>query len=774
MPRAKRRKKKSASGRRSLRRRLVLLGLLPIGVVLAAYTLYLDRIVTDKFEGKRWAIPSRVYARALELYPDKLITPEQLVAELKLSGYRASADGMSPASYHRRGPRLTLATRRFSHWDGVEPARLLEISFEDGRISRLVDAINGAAVPLARLEPMQIGTLYPAHKEDRILVKLDELPGYLIDALIGVEDRHFMSHHGLDFKGIGRALLANIRAGSVVQGGSTLTQQLVKNFYLSSERTLSRKFNEAIMALLLELHYDKREILQAYANEIYLGQDGARAIHGFGLAAQFYFNKPVSELTLPQAALLVAILRGPAYYDPRRHPERALARRNQVIDTLARDGRITPGQAQEAKRTPLGLSPRPNHGSGRYPAFIDLVKRQLRQDYREADLRSEGLRIFTSLDPLQQQRAETALKRWIERLEKDYKMAPGLLQGGVVLSRAGSAEVTALVGGRDARYRGFNRALDIRRPVGSLLKPALYLNALEQGYTLASPILDEPIEIPLEGGRLWRPDNYDHTPHGQVMLIDALAHSYNLAAVRLGTTLGIGSTIETLERLGFQRPLKPYPSLLLGAVEMAPIDIAQLYQTLADDGFYTPLRAVREVVDQQGRPLQRYPLETEQRFDPATVELINYALQEAVRHGTGQQVAATLPANIHLAGKTGTTDELRDSWFAGFSRDQVAVVWLGGDNNEITGLTGASGALRVWADIMEQLTPVDQPLTLANDIDWLAIDPATGLRAGSGCAEQRKMPFIRGTAPRDYAPCAGQPLRHSVGHFWEKLKGWFR
>ena len=773
MPRAKPRKKKPASGRRSLRR-LVLFGLLPISVVLALYTVYLDHIVTDKFEGKRWSIPSRVYARALELYPDKRITPEQLVAELKLSGYRASADGMSPGSYHRRGPRLTLATRRFSHWDGVEPARLLEISFDGGRISRLVDAINNTAVPLARLEPMQIGTLYPAHKEDRILVKLEELPGYLIDALIGVEDRHFMSHHGLDFTGIARALLANIRAGGVVQGGSTLTQQLVKNFYLSSERTLSRKFNEAIMALLLELHYDKREILQAYANEIYLGQDGARAIHGFGLAAEFYFNKPVSELSLPQATLLVAILRGPAYYDPRRHPERALKRRNQVIDTLARDGRIAPDQAQRAKQAPLGLSPKPAHGSGRYPAFIDLVKRQLRHDYREADLRSEGLRIFTTLDPRQQQLAEGALRRWLERLEKDYRMAPGLLQGGVVLSRAGSAEVTALVGGRDARYRGFNRALDIRRPVGSLLKPALYLNALEQGYTLASPIQDEPIDVPLEGGRLWRPDNYDHIHHGQVMLIDALAHSYNLAAVRLGTTLGIGSTIETLERLGFQRPLKPYPSLLLGAVEMAPIDIAQLYQTLADEGFHTPLRAVREVVDQQGRPLQRYPLETEQRFDPATVELIDHALEEALRRGTGQRAAADLPANIHLAGKTGTTDELRDSWFAGFSRDLVGVVWLGGDNNEVTGLTGASGALRVWIDIMKRLTPADQPRPMSADIEWLEIDPASGLRAGGGCAERRRVPFIRGTAPRDYAPCAGQPLRRSVGDLWEKLKGWFR
>ncbi len=763
MPRAKRRKKKPASSRRSLGQRLVLFGLLPISVVLALYTVYLDRIVTDKFEGKRWAIPSRVYARALELYPDKRITPEQLVAELKLSGYRASADGMSPGSYHRRGPRLTLATRRFSHWDGVEPARLLEISFDGGRISHLVDAINNTAVPLARLEPMQIGTLYPAHKEDRILVKLEELPGYLIDALIGVEDRHFMSHHGLDFTGIARALLANIRAGGVVQGGSTLTQQLVKNFYLSSERTLSRKFNEAIMALLLELHYDKREILQAYANEIYLGQDGARAIHGFGLAAEFYFNKPVSELSLPQATLLVAILRGPAYYDPRRHPERALKRRNQVIDTLARDGRITPDQAQRAKQAPLGLSPKPAHGSGRYPAFIDLVKRQLRHDYREADLRSEGLRIFTTLDPRQQQLAEEALRRWLERLEKDYRMTPGLLQGGVVLSRAGSAEVTALVGGRDARYRGFNRALDIRRPVGSLLKPALYLNALEQGYTLASPIQDEPIDVPLEGGRLWRPDNYDHIHHGQVMLIDALAHSYNLAAVQLGTTLGIGSTIETLERLGFQRPLKPYPSLLLGAVEMAPIDIAQLYQTLADEGFHTPLRAVREVVDQQGRPLQRYALETEQRFDPATVELIGHALEEALRRGTGQRAAADLPANIHLAGKTGTTDELRDSWFAGFSRDLVGVVWLGGDNNEVTGLTGASGALRVWIDIMKRLTPADQPLPMSADIEWLEIDPASGLRAGGGCAERRRVPFIRGTAPRDYAPAPASPC----GALWE-------
>jgi len=748
----------------------MLVGTLSLG----AYTLYLDHIVTEKFEGKRWSIPSRVYARALELYPDKQITTQQLLRELKLIGYRSSFDGRTAGTFLQQGESVTLSTRRFQHWDSEEPAQTIKLSIKNNKIQTLQDMLTGAAIPLTRLEPMQIGTIYPTHKEDRVLVQLEQLPEYLIKALMAIEDRHFNSHYGVDFKGIGRALLANIKAGGVVQGGSTLTQQLVKNFYLSNERTITRKINEAIMAMLLEFHYDKAEILEAYANEIYLGQDGARAIHGFGLAAEFYFNKPATELSLPESALLVAILRGPAFYDPRRYAERALKRRNHILDTMLRDELINQQQAASAKASPLTLSPKPSHGSGRYPAFVELVKRQLQKDYKEDDLRSEGLRIFTSLDPIAQQVAEQSLTKWTARLEKDYKIKHPL-NGGIVISRPGSGEITAVVGDRAARFDGFNRALDTQRPVGSLLKPALYLTAIQQGYSLASMIEDAEVNITEHNGQIWSPQNYDHINHGKVTLLEALSHSYNLAAVNLGMNIGLGHTVQTLQALGIERPLPAYPSLLLGAVEMAPIDIAQMYQTLADEGFYTPLRAVREVLTQQNTPLQRYPMNTEQRFDHSQIQVINFGLEHAFRQGTGHQISQYAPTNLHLGGKTGTTDDLRDSWFAGFGDEHVAVVWLGADNNETIGLTGASGALRVWTDIMSQLaTPRSTTAHKNSNIAWRDIDLNTGLLGGNGCANSVSLPLIKNTGPDEYAPCAQGILGGHRGGIWTKFKGLFQ
>lgn len=748
-----------------------------LGVVgllaLAGYTLYLDRVVQDKFEGKRWSVPSRVYARPLELYPHKPLSPENLLTELKLIGYQPSVDGFAPGSYRRDGDDFVITTRSFRHWDTEEPARAMRLTFAAQRLASLTDAVSGKPLTLLRLEPMMIGIIHPANREDRVLVRLADLPPLLTVALQAVEDRHFARHHGLDFRAIARAAWANLQAGRVVQGGSTLTQQLVKNFYLNSERTLTRKINEAIMALLLELRYDKEAILEAYANEIYLGQDGNRAIHGFGLAAQFYFNKPPQELTLPESALLVAILRGPAYYNPRRHPERARERRNRVIEILWRDGVIERARAKAAQAAPLGVTPKPNLGSSRYPAFLDLVKRQLQQYYDDADLRSEGLRIFTTLDPVIQETGEQALSRRIQRLARDYGKQG--LEGGLVITRLGSAEVAAVVGGRQPRYRGFNRALDIQRPVGSLLKPALYLTALSRPsqYTLATLIDDGPVQLTQSDGTVWSPANYDRESHGQVMLATALSHSYNQAAVQLGLDLGLRRVVDTLHGLGIDQTIRPYPSVILGSLELAPIHMAQMYQTLGDQGFHTPLRAVREVLDAKHQPLQRYALETEQRFDPAHVYLVNQALRLALRQGTGQSVGQHLPEDLSLAGKTGTTDDLRDSWFAGFGSDYAAVVWIGHDDNSVTGLTGASGALPVWADIMHQIN-LSQGAVPPARIETVAVDAATGLRAAGGCDEQYELPFVTGSAPQDYAPCAGGAVKRSVGNFWDRIKGMFR
>lgn len=771
MSKKRRRRTKSKSPRIRPWLKILLLLAVPLSVALVLYVLYLDQVVQTKFEGKRWSVPSRVYARALELYPQKQLTADKLLAELKLIGYQPSADGLALGTYLRQGRQFVVTTRAFRHWDSVEPGRSIALKFNHKQLLSVDDSETAEPLSLVRLEPMLIGIIHPAHREDRILVRLDDLPLKLTLALQAVEDRKFASHHGVDFRGIARAAWANLRAGKVVQGGSTLTQQLVKNFFLNRERSLTRKINEAIMSLLLELRYEKKDILEAYANEIYLGQDGKRAIHGFGLAAQFYFNKPPQELTLPESVLLVAILRGPTYYNPRRHPDRALDRRNQLLEIIWRDGLIDRQQAQAAKAAPLGVTPKPNLGSNRYPAFIALVKRQLQQDYRDEDLRSEGMRIFSSLDPVIQQVAEKALITNIKRLERQ----PGLLEGGVVVTRLGSAEVSAVVGGRNPRFNGFNRALDIQRPVGSLLKPALYLTALSQPhrYTLASLIDDAPLKLKQSDGSVWSPANYDHKNHGKVLLAEALTHSYNQAAVRLGLELGLGQVVETIQELGIDKNIPPYPAVMLGSLELAPLQIAQMYQTLADDGFYTPLRAVRAVLDANHRPLNRYPLDTEHRFAPEQIFLVNETLRMALRQGTGRSVGQDLPNRLSLAGKTGTTDDLRDSWFAGFGSDYLGVVWLGNDDNAVTGLTGGSGALPVWADIMGKIN-ISEAGPPPVDIEYVSIDSETGLQADSGCKQRYELAFIVGSTPDEYAPCACSKVKRSVDSFIDRLKGLFR
>ncbi len=738
---------------------------LPSAIV---YVTHLDNEVQAKFTGKRWSIPSRVYGRALELYPQRPLSVVELKNELEIAGYQPSTDGLGLDSYHQSGNRFTITTRAFHHWDGQEPAHSIDVTLEDHHVEAISDALSHEEINLIRLKPAEIGTIRPAHQEDRILIKFDELPESLHQALVAIEDRKFYQHPGIDLYGIARAGWANLRAGRVVQGGSTLTQQLVKNFFLNSERTLSRKVNEAIMSLLLEWRYDKQQILEAYANEIYLGQDGNRAIHGFGLAAQFYFNKPVDQLTLAESALLVAIVRGPTYYDPRRHPDRAIERRNRVINELYKDGLINEAEAASATASPLNITAKARKGSTPYPAFIGLVKRQLASDYREQDLRSEGLRIFTTLDPNVQQRTEQAIKQQLKRLQ------PGRaeLESAVVVSRLGSAEVTAMVGSSDVNYWGFNRALEMRRPVGSLLKPAIYLTALEHTppYTWASLIDDEQITLPQSDGSVWSPANYDHISHGTVPLITALAHSYNQAAVKLGMDLGLKSVAETLQQLGIEEYIPPYPSVMLGSLELSPLAVAQMYQTLADRGYYTPLRAVREVLTAQHQPLQRYGLDTERRFSAESTYLLNQGLHQALRNGTGKRVAQQLPTELSLAGKTGTTDQLRDSWFAGFGSEYLAVVWLGNDENQVINLTGSTGALPIWADIMKQIEGKLPPLPPPSDIIHREIEAQSGLLADAGCENRFDIAFIEGSEPSEAAPCASSPSWKIL----DRIKGWFQ
>lgn len=721
-------------------------------VVVGGLFIYFDAVVQAEFAGKRWTIPAKVYARPLEIFAGLSIARDDFITELSALGYKRVHTLNGPGEVSVAGDTIALHTRGFQFYEGTEPAQKVRIRFSGNHIATL-QKLDGRTAALVRLEPLLMGGLYPAHNEDRILVQLASVPQELIQTLLAAEDRDFFNHAGVSLRAIARALWVNSTAGELRQGGSTLTQQLVKNFFLSNERSLTRKLTEAVMAVLLELHFSKDAILEAYLNEVFLGQDGRRAIHGFGLASQYYFNQPLTELNIQQIALLVGLVKGPSYYNPRRQPERALERRNLVLDLLASQSIITPEQATQAKRQPLGITQRGSLANNSYPAFMSLVKRQLRDDYPEAVLTEEGLKIFTSLDPLRQRAAEQAISNTLGRLEKRPGVAA--IEAAMVVAHPETGEIQALIGSKDSRFAGFNRAVDAQRPIGSLIKPAVYLAALERPsqYSLTSWVRDEPVAVKGQDGKVWRPQNFDRKIHGEVFLYQALAHSYNLATVHLGLAIGVPQVLKTLERMGVTQDWPDYPSMLLGAGALSPLQVTSMYQTIANGGFNTPLRTIRSVLTAQGTPLKSYPLETQQRFNAGAVFLLRHALEQVMREGTGRSVYNQLPESLNVAGKTGTSNDSRDSWFAGFSQDVLAVVWLGRDDNGKTPLTGATGALQVWTEFMQKAQPLSLDNQLPDNVTNLWIDQFSGAPSGLGCPGAIQIPYIRANAPAAGMDC---------------------
>jgi penicillin-binding protein 1B len=772
-PRSSRSRKPAAPASRVWLGWLVKLGLVGL-VLLAGVAVYLDVQVQEKFSGKRWTVPAKVYARPLELFAGLKLSREDFLTELQALGYRRTQKVQSPGELAVNGNQVELHTRGFQFYEGTEPAQQLRVSFSGNQVAGL-SGPKGSELAVARLEPLLIGGLYPAHNEDRILIQLSEVPPHLLDTLIAVEDREFYHHHGVSPKSIARAMWVNTTSGALVQGGSTLTQQLVKNFFLSNERSLVRKGTEAMMALLLELHYDKQQILEAYLNEVFLGQDGQRAIHGFGLASQYFFGQPLAELRLHQVALLVGMVKGPSYYNPRRYPERALERRNLVLDLLAEQGVASAEEVAQAKKAPLGVSDRGSLANTSYPAFLDMIKRQLRKDYRDEDLTEEGLRIFTSLDPILQTKAETAMAETLKRL--GGRKGIDEVETAMVVANPQTGEVQALIGSRQPRFAGFNRALDAQRPIGSLIKPAVYLTALEKPsqYTLTSRVQDEPFSIKGADGQLWEPKNYDHRAHGTIFLYQGLAQSYNLSTAKLGLELGVPTVLKTVARLGVEQDWPAYPSMLLGAGALSPVQVAGMYQTLANGGFNTPLRGIRSVLNAAGEPLKGYPYEVQQRFDPGAIHLVQEAMRRVMREGTAHSVYNQLPVSLTLAGKTGTSNDSRDSWFAGFGQDLLGVVWMGRDDNGKTPLTGATGALQVWTSFMRSAMPTPLDTTPPDNVTHAWVDPYSGQGSDQSCPGALQMPYIRGSEPAAGVPCGiPQQLQAPAEQVMDWVRGWLQ
>jgi penicillin-binding protein 1B len=765
--------KKSGGKKSGLLRRLFRLSMLLVGLGIGLgvpWVIWLDMQVRDEFEGRIWDIPSRVYARPLSLYSGKYISNDALLTELKAAGYRQMEDASSTGTYSLKGNNFDINRRAFTFEDGAEPALRFRLRLGSDSLISLRNASDSGDPGLLRLDPAEIASIYPLHDEDRTLVGLKDVPELLVTGLQAVEDRQFKHHHGVAFRSIARAFLVNAKAGRAVQGGSTLTQQLVKNYFLSSERTLLRKVNEAIMAVLLELHYDKAQILEAYINEIFLGQQGKHAIHGFGRASEFYFDRSLQDIEPQQIALLIGMVRGASLYNPRRNPQRALERRNQVLDVFVTTGLMSEAEARAAKASPLGVTKEPRSGGSRFPAFLDLVRRQLKRDYQSSDLSSEGLRIFTTLAPSEQKYAQQAVSRGLDDLKQ--RGLPSDLQSALVLADVASGEVRALVGDRVAGRNGFNRALDARRQIGSVIKPLVYLLALEHvnDYNLITPVNDAPISLRQPNGNLWSPENYDHKSHGELPLIDALVHSYNQATVHVGLNVGVANLVRKIEQLGITADVPAVPATLLGAVELTPIEVTQIYQSLAAGGYSVPLRSVTAVLTPQGQLLSRYPLRFMPLENREAVALLNFALTRVVEEGTAQDLHGLLGNDTLIAGKTGTTNEKRDSWFVGYTRDRVAVSWVGLDDNRPAGVTGGNAAMRVWAGLFRSIPVEAVDLRMPDGANFVWVDKRQQALTDPSCPGAVQIPFIEGSEPRESTSCLKNQVSKDRESLWRK---WF-
>lgn len=711
--------------------------------------------------GALWELPSRVYARPLELYVGKTIKLENLITELTYLEYTKTPAVPEGGTYHVDGEHILIYKNGFGFWDTKEPEQLLRLTLSDGKISEILDMKTLQPVAITRIEPLLIGSMYPKHGQDRLLISLENTPEVLVDTIIATEDRRFYSHPGIDPKGLARAVVSAVKKRQVTQGASTLTQQFVKNHYLTSERKISRKIKEALMALTLEKNFSKQQILEGYLNEIFLGQDGKRAIHGFGLASEHYFGKPLSQLGVHQIATLVALVREPSRANPFRQPEFAKKRRALILDVMVGQNLISAEDAKLAKTLPLDvLPPAVRKKKDRYFSFLQLVKKRINEEY-DSETLAAGLNVFTTLNPMIQDEAERSVATALPVLEKRKGLKKNFLQAASVIVNTSTAEVVAVVGDRDPQRHGFNRAFQAKRQPGSLLKPVVFMSALEYPtkYNLATPIDDSPLIYKVEG-EVWKPKNYSRKNKGSVPLIDALVHSYNIPTARVVLDIGVHDFVGRLQDLGARQNLPLYPSIALGSVTMSPLEVAQIYESLANGGYRMPLRVINSVTDAEDNPVARFPMESLKVISEEPYYLTVKAMQEIVKRGTARNLKQKIPATFNIAGKTGTTDDYRDSWFAGFSGNYLNVVWVGNDDNKKTGLSGSNGAMRVWMDIMKDLPLTPLELAQPANVFEFPIDMTTGQLMGKSCRGRHRgetLPFIAGSEPVKYSSCYVPP-----------------
>lgn len=667
-------------------------------VAVIGYGFHLDRKIQARFNGQIWQLPAVVYSRILHLSPGAAVTQDALLRELDMLGYQKVIQPKNSGEYTLYSNQVELIRRPFTFEDGKEDAQHVRILFDDQGVTSIEQLATQKGLGFLRIEPKMLGMLDSGNNEQRIFLARENFPEFMVDALVNTEDRNFYHHHGVSPIGILRAFIVNLRAGKTVQGGSTLTQQLAKNMFLSRDRTLVRKAKEAYMALIIDYRYSKDQILEAYVNEVYLGQSNGQPVHGFPLGARLYFGRPIEELRTDQLAMLVGMVKGPSYYNPWRYPERIKDRRDVVLKSMMEQGKINSSQYVYYVSKPLDIREKANLTT-RQPAYFDQLRQEITQQVGGNFDAKVGLRVFSTLDPLSQM----YLEQTVSNKMADFKdKASDALEVAAFIADRQSGEIRAMVGGSKPGYAGFNRALDSKRQIGSLAKPAIYLTALEnhQQFNLATPLKDQPIKLKSTDGQIWEPKNYDRKFRGEVSLIEALAKSYNIPAVNLGMTLGIEKVISSFEKLGATSKIAPLPSTLLGTFAMSPKEVTQIYQTLASGGQQATLTSLRAIVTQDGDLLYRNWPTAQAMFSNQASWLTMYGLKQVVKTGTAKALAKEF-AEAELAGKTGTTDDNRDSWYVGIDGREVVTIWLGRDDNKPTPFTGSSGALKVYADYIK-------------------------------------------------------------------------
>jgi penicillin-binding protein 1B len=753
---------KSSQGDKMCARRVATVVIIT-SIVFGFYLWTLYGQLKTAFNRQDQFVPTRIYSDVTRIAPPQSRSSIEERLKSLIYSYQANGNEISFKLHPVDYPVYLIPETHPILNAGDLQSLTITLHFTGSRPESLLQSIDlgSQEVPDLYLEPEIVATLSKsgeaAKKQIRALLNFSDIPAHIWKAVIAIEDQHFLEHSGLDPRGIARAIWVNLKTRSFAQGGSTITQQLVKNLMARRGKNLFSKVNEVFLSILLELTFEKEKILERYLNEVYLGQIGNMEVHGVAEGARHFFGKDVTELNLAETALMAGLIRGPGFYSPYRYKDRAMERQRLVLKKMVETGQIAQGEADQALQLPVHLAP-PQTTTNKAPYFTDFVKaeliRQLKGKIAEQELSEAGLRVYTTLDLALNTAAQHAVSEGLADIEAKMKAGKDSrkerLEGALASVDHSNGFIRVLIGGRNYAESNFNRILNMKRQVGSTFKPLVYLSAIQRGrdahgvpYGPGHPVEDSPWTLIYDRGKQkWAPKNYEKEYKGWTSFRSALAHSINTAAAKIGWEVGIDSIIKTARALGIESDLPDVPSLSLGVAELSPIELLKTYATFANHGMQDDLTVIRAITQDNGNAYARFVYHPRQVFEAGAVDLLTEMLQSVFSEGTAKD-AIKMGFDRPAAGKTGTTSNYRDAWFAGYTPQLTTVVWVGADlsNNKVSEqkkglrLTGATSALPIWISFMKTALDGEPPLTFrfSPDILDVTIDQKTGLRAAPQC-----------------------------------------